>query len=327
MKTQLFLLAGVAAALAGCSKTETVELPSEVIGFSGAYVGNAVESKVTENTKATLTTFQVFGQYDNDGEPVKIFEGVPVSTSDGSTWTYTGGTRTWVADKNYVFAAYAPAEALTAPSVDAQGYLQIGQYTSDADHQYDLIYATQQQTGAASGNPPVSFTFKHLLSWVRLTLKSSFSDDYTVTVSNVQVSGILPTNTFTQTAEVTGSGNNGGSWGTAEGAGTTFNPVDGEVPYGDAYIADMVVVPQNVQTVGVSFAVTVVDKVSGDHLVDNEVVTATLPTSTAAWEMGNRYNYVATIDPAHIGMEPIVFTVDDVTPWTDQSDIVLPLNE
>ena len=40
MKKNLFLLAAVAVVMAGCSKTETVEMPdSAVIGFGSAYIG------------------------------------------------------------------------------------------------------------------------------------------------------------------------------------------------------------------------------------------------------------------------------------------------
>lgn len=329
MKKQLYLLAGVAAALASCSKTETVEQPSEAIGFSGAYIGNTVESKVDENTTAKLTTFQVFGQYDNNGTPVKIFEDVPVTTTDGGTsWTYTGGIRTWVPDKDYVFAAYAPKEALTNPTVNPTGYLNIGSYTSDANHQHDLIYATQKHRGQASANPTVSFTFKHLLSWVRLSLKSTFSDEYEVTVSDVTVTGILPTNTFTPADEVTSSSANGGSWGIAGGASTPFTFNTGTIPHNSEYTANMVVVPQSIGTVTVSFNVTVKDITSKTTLVNEEPVTATLPkASTPAWEMGNRYTYVATIQPSNIGLEEIKFTVDDVTGWTNQDIITLPITE
>lgn len=321
MKKVLFLLAGAATILAGCSKTEVVKQPTSMaIQFGKAYIGNSVESRaVTENTTTSLTTFQVFGQYDNTGT-VKVFENVPVTTTDnGSTWTYTGGQRTWMNGMTYVFAAYAPAAALATPTVTGNGYLNIGAYTSDAANQYDLIYATQQATGKDQGNAPVAFTFKHLLSWVRLSLVNAFSDEYTVTVSNIKIAGILPTNTFTPAEVVTSIGQNGGTWTTASGEATTFTFADTsgeEIASLATNQYDMVVVPQNIGTVTVTFDVSVYEIATQTTVTKS--MTATLPVDpTNEWTMGNRYNYKAIIDFKAIDLEVIEFTAT-VDTWTDQ---------
>ncbi|MCD8274958.1 MAG: fimbrillin family protein [Alistipes sp.] len=333
MRKSFLLLAGAAAVLVSCSKTETVDKAStNKIGFTGAYIGNTVESRaVTENDQSNLSKFQVFGQYAKEETTVQIFNNVPVTKGEDGMWTYSGGDRVWLKDKSYVFAAYAPAKALSSPDVTNNGYLNIGSYTSDANHQYDLIYATQTAQGKETGNnTPVQFTFKHLLSWVRLSLVNSFSDEYEVTVSNISVSGILPTNTFTTSEEVTGTDKNGGYWNEATGETRAFNfaTSDETIDAMNPKTYDMVVVPQTIGPVTVTFNVTVKEISTRQILVDNKSMTATLPTTNgnpSAWDMGNRYNYKATIDYTSVKLDVIEFELSEegVTSWTNSGDIIL----
>lgn len=330
MKKNLFFL-GIAALLVSCNGTGTEEETSaNAIGFSGTYVGNSVATKgLVETTKESLRSFQVFGQYDNDGSAVRIFENVPVSSSDGSTWTYPGGNRVWLEGKNYAFAAYAPAEALASPEVNADGFLNVGSYTSDAARQYDLVYASQKASGQTSGNQPVHFSFQHLLSWVRISLTNGLSDEYEVKVSDVSVEGILPTNTFTPNNAVTTSGEFGGSWAVAEGVSSPFSFASVEETVGSmkANAYDMVVVPQTVGTVTVNFHVEIVEKAASDPIVSKDV-TAALPTDICSeWNMGNRYSYKATIDYSNMGLEAIEFTVDEVGAWPNGGDSDLTLTD
>ncbi|MCD7795623.1 MAG: fimbrillin family protein [Alistipes sp.] len=331
MRKSFLLLAGAAAVLVSCSKTETVNKAStNKIGFTGAYIGNTVESRaVTENDKSNLSEFLVFGQYDNGESAVQIFNNVPVTKGEDGTWTYSGGDRVWLKDKSYVFAAYAPANALPSPNVTDNGYLNIGSYTSDANHQYDLIYATQKAYGQEAGNSPVQFTFKHLLSWVRLSLVNSFSDEYEVTVSNISVNGILPTSTFTASGEATGTDNNGGNWSEATGTAITFSfaPSGETIDAIETKTYDMVVVPQSIGKVTVTFNVKV-KEISTEQILIDKSMTATLPTTNgnpSTWDMGNWYNYKATIDYASVELEVIEFKLSDegVIPWTDKGDITL----
>lgn len=68
MKKSFLLLAGAAAVLASCSKTETTDRPQgSAIGFAGAWIGHAVESKAQNDANITteeIDHFFVFGGYD-----------------------------------------------------------------------------------------------------------------------------------------------------------------------------------------------------------------------------------------------------------------------
>ena len=72
MKKSFLLLAGVAAALASCSKTETTDRPQgSAIGFAGAWIGHAVESKAQNDANITtegIDHFFVFGGYEGFNE-------------------------------------------------------------------------------------------------------------------------------------------------------------------------------------------------------------------------------------------------------------------
>lgn len=319
MRKMTFMLVGAAAALAACTTTETVNGPSaEAIGFGDAHLGYPTESRAVTELDGNLTTFQVFGQYTKGGAPVQIFNNVEVSNASGS-WTYTGGLRPWIGGASYVFAAYAPAAA-TAPTVTAEGYLSWPNYDVSAN-QYDLIYATQTATGQEAGsNTTVQFTFNHLLSIVNFTFKSGFDADTKVAISNVKVSGVPSTATFTANNSVTASGNIGGSWGAAsvdKDYALTIDPITtAEGKSSD----NIVVIPQSVPAVTVSFTVNVTNA-AGESLVTNKEFTSTIPTTpVAAWEPGYKYNYVATITPASVNLDYIQFTVASVEAWKDAAE-------
>lgn len=321
MRKMTFLLVGAAAALAACTTTETVNGPSaEAIGFGDAYLGYPTESRAVTELDGNLTTFQVFGQYtQNAGAPVQIFNNVEVSNTTGS-WTYTGGLRPWIEGASYVFAAYAPATA-AAPAVTSAGYLSWPDYDVSAK-QYDLIYATQVATGQAAGsNTTVQFTFNHLLSIVNFTFASSFGDaDTKVAISNVTVSGVPSTATFTADNSVTASGNIGGSWGAASN-NKDYTLTIAPITTAEGKSSDnIVVIPQSVPAVTVSFTVNVTNA-AGESLVTDKTFTSTIPTTpVAAWEPGYKYNYVATITPASVNLDYIQFNVASVEAWKDAAE-------
>lgn len=321
MRKMTFLLVGAAAALAACSTTETVNAPSaDAIGFGDAHLGYPTESRAVTELDGDLTSFQVFGQYtQNAGAPVQIFDGVEVSNTTGS-WTYTGGLRPWIEGASYVFAAYAPATA-AAPTVTSAGYLSWENYDVSAN-QYDLIYATQTATGQAAGsNATVQFTFNHLLSIVNFTFASSFGDaDTKVTISDVKVSGVLSTATFTADNSVTASGNIGGSWGAASNNKDYTLTIDPITTAEGKSSDNIVVIPQSVPAVTVSFTVNVTNA-AGESLVTDKTFTSTIPTDeVTAWTPGYKYNYVATITPASVNLDYIQFNVASVTPWADADE-------
>lgn len=311
MKKDLFLLAAAVVVMAGCSKTEMVEMPdSAVIGFGNAYIGNPIQSRaVSTLTTANIDAFYVYGGHDNS--LTNTFDGTKVSKS-GGTWSYSP-VRYWNAGTTYRFAAYAPEipdGKGTVGTDDANGRLTFTDYVCDPDNQLDLIYAEQSTTAQAENNSPVSFNFQHLLSMIKFTFKSGFPNDVPVTVSELKVYGMAAQGTY----------NNG--WtpdetqAVAEGAPfnelvtTTAENTASQAT--QAASANFVVIPQSGGSVTVSFKAAV--SLDASEVKTKEFTTTLVP----AWEAGNCYNYVATITEQNMEVESITYDDPTVTEWVEQ---------
>lgn len=325
MKRSLLILVAAAAAWTGCSKTETIDQPQGMaIGFTNAYIGNPVESKaVGIINRENITEFIVYGGY-NDNDMTHVFNGVSVTGSAVTDeWSYTT-TRYWVAGKTYKFAAYAPKGIKGKVETDfATGTLNFTNYVSDPSNQHDLIYDAAEEP---TDNPIVSapdkvlFEFSHLLSMIKFTFNSGFGNDITVTVDNLNVSGMISKGDYT---------GNTGDWAlgsetvstkaafTEMATKTAVNTTGGNT---SASSVDFAVIPQEIggaeKTVTVSFDVRVQDN-KKNYIIGNAdagvPVSATLPAYT--WEKGNRYNYTVTIKGENVNLFPIEFgtpTVDGI---------------
>lgn len=311
MKKDLFLLAAAVVVMAGCSKTEMVEMPdSAVIGFGNAYIGNPIQSRaVSTLTTANIDAFYVYGGHDNS--LTNTFDGTKVSKS-GGTWSYSP-VRYWNAGTTYRFAAYAPEipdGKGTVGTDDANGHLTFTDYVCDPDNQLDLIYAEQSTTAQAENNSPVSFNFRHLLSMIKFTFKSGFPNDVPVTVSELKVYGMAAQGTY----------NNG--WtpdetqAVAEGAPfeemVTVTAENTASQATQAASANFVVIPQSGRSVTVSFKAAV--SLDASEVKTKEFTTTLVP----AWEAGNCYNYVATITEQNMEVESITYDDPTVTEWVEQ---------
>lgn len=339
MKRSLLILVATAAVWTGCSKTETIDQPQGMaIGFTNAYIGNPVESKVVGIIdQNNINEFLVYGGYN---DMTHVFDGVSVTGSATDEWSYTT-TRYWVAGKTYKFAAYAPSGISGMVKTDfANGALNFTDYVSDPSNQKDLIYATAEELTPDPIDAPqdkVQFGFSHLLSMIKFTFNSGFGNDITVTVDNLNVSGMISQGSYT---------GNTGKWTLGSetvSTGTAFTEMDdneainkttGKEP---ASSYDFAVIPQEIggagKTVTVSFDVRVQDN-QQNYIIGNAdagvPVSATLPAYK--WEKGNRYNYTVTIKGENVDLYPIEFgtpTVDGITNdvnFAGSDEVVLPTN-
>lgn len=327
MRRNFLLIAGVAAILASCSKTETVERPETAgIRFDGAYIGYSTETRAFTEINA-LSEFWVYGQYTkDDASTVMVFSNDKVTEGSGeNVWTYEGGQRPWINGATYTFAAYAPQGAVSAERLNDDGYLTFT-YTSDQNNQEDLLYAAHTQKGQAESNEPIALTFKHLLSNVRFTFKNGFDKTSEVNVSNIQVTGIATQATFTgNTTTGTGDEKFGGDWGPATVNGP-FTLTDQSQISAAGSSDGIVVIPQSVGTVSVTFDVDVKDQ-NGQTITSKEKISVELPNeTTTTWAKGYRYNYVATITPESVDLEYIEFKEPTVDAWKPSDDVELEIS-
>lgn len=325
-KLFFFTLAGVAAILSSCTKTETVEIPdSRAIDFSGAYIGNAVETRAQQNpeniTDASITEFIVYGGY--NGTMTDVFNAESVTgTSDGA-WTYTN-TEYWVKDKTYDFAAYAPAAVSSVATVTADAAnkaLSFTDFTSDAFNQNDLLYAHENVPTVVdpSTQGAVTFDFEHALSKVRFTFTNSI--DGSLLIEDFKFYGMNSQGNYTcQTGSM--------GWDNVDtqvGSDAAFTSTAQEIAAvgGTAKTGDFLVIPQGItaSAMKVEFTATFTNN-SGDEVLTDKPVTATLPAGT--WVSGQCYNYnlnitMDVIDPDGT-MQPIVFSDPVVTAWPDEDN-------
>ena len=324
-KLFFFALTGVAAILASCTKTETVEIPdSRAINFSGAYIGNAVETRAQDNpeniTDASITEFIVYGGY--NGTMTDVFDAESVTGTSGGSWTYTN-TEYWVDGETYNFAAYAPAAVSSVATVaanNANKALSFTNFTSNASNQNDLLYAHKTvPTVNPSTQGEVTFNFDHALSKIHFTFTNAI--DGKLTIEGFKFYGMNSQGDYTYNTSAM-------EWGNID------TPIEGTAPFtatvseiaavgGTATAGDFLVIPQNVtaSAMTVTFTATFTNN-SGDEVLTDKPVTATLPEAT--WAPGQCYNYnlnitMNVIDPDG-SLKPIVFSDPVVTAWPDKDN-------
>lgn len=319
MKKQILMVAAVALALGGCSKTETTgAAQGGVIGFAGSGIDNI--TKAGDLNDESFTKFYVYGGY-GEGANQALFNGDEVTGTMNGSWTYTN-TKYW-ANGTWNFGAYstnAPEGSVT-PSWYYENGLTLT-VNAGMSNQGDLVYDDETKTvtdATSASNNNVSFTFKHLLS--KIQFKFTKADNLKATkveLSDFKVSGITTNGTWTK-----------GVQGTVTSATTSeYTAWTGEMAQeidntNGATAGAFYVIPQTVGT----FTIELNAKVTqGTEVIRNGKVTATLPTTAyPEWGAQKAYQYTAQIaweniddeDPSTPETLPIVFDVTELEGWDD----------
>ncbi len=344
MKKVFFLGIAAATMLASCSKNETVDVPQgKAIGFSNTFVDNATRSVVDPSfTVGTLGNFAVYGFTQNG----QIFDGVPVSSDDGGTsWTYSP-TQYWVEGNQYAFAAIAPASVsvsgetlLTGASVADYKVGMTVSFTNDG--KTDLLYANGGAFNAdatfMASPDPVSLTFKHQLSKVKFSFKNNVSGAYKIKVTDVKITNAKSTGTLTigdqTTANTWGNSATGnvsldfGNVVAAEATGTdvanTAQPID-FTKEGETYNEQLMIPTASTESYNVTFTV---ELLNGTVSMGKYNHTATI--KGVELELGYCYDFAAELNAENIvvdpddpdaQLEPITFTVNEISGWIDTDE-------
>lgn len=333
MKKVFFLGIAAATMLASCSKNETVDVPQgKAIGFSNTFVDNATRSVVDPSfKKETLDNFAVYGFTQNG----QIFDGVPVSSADnGSTWTYNP-IQYWVKGNQYAFAAIAPASVsvsdaeLTGTSVDDYKVGMTVSFTNDG--QTDLLYAAANNVDAndsfMASPDPVSLTFKHQLSKVKFSFKNNVSGAYNIKVTDVKITDAKRSGTLkVSTAADNAWSNVGGdplelSFGAA---GTTNANTAEAIAFGneiETYNEQLMIPTASTESYNVTFTVELLN-----GTVSMGIYNHTATIEGVELELGYCYDFAAELNAENIvvdpddpdaQLEPITFTVNEISPWID----------
>lgn len=227
------------------------------------------------------------------GTPVTVFSEEPVTTADGTVWSYVN-TKYWeVAD--YAFAAIFPAEvdgASVAFDTSDNPVFKIDNYNATAN--YDLMTASQTASyrGTAS---PVQFQFEHLLSRVSIAGRA---ENGNVTINSITLTGVSES----------GSYDSASGWsGLAAGNGFTASNIQLNGTTADV-IGNKLMIPQPVGGMEVSV------NYKPDGASASLSATYELPVTefVSSWEPGRSYRYTFVVYGNRI-----IFDKPTVTAWND----------
>ena len=220
MKNSLFLLGAAVVALSSCSQSEVMEVAeNRAIGFN-AFVDNNTRA-VTEVSNSNLTDYFVFANYGTEGN----FDGIAYNNESKNQTYYWAGT-----GNIYNFGTYANGNAGKLSSVSfnpktgLNGTLTFTGYAPQAEGNdgKDLVaaVATHEVIGSENADTKVQLTFKHLLSQVKFTFKTTDTDVYTIKISDLKINDAISSATCTYDGNVT--------WNTAsetEKKGYTYDDI------------------------------------------------------------------------------------------------------
>lgn len=303
--------------LGACSSSdEPAADPSVPVGFS---VQTETRAAVTGTTLPDGSLFKVWGGYDGNN----VFDGREVKkTASGCTYT---GTEYWVPGKTYNFHAVYPAElpAGATLTVAGDGTVSVSNFDCSAtgDVAVDLMTASAPNIKAdeiIARQHPVELTFRHLLSNISFVFDNQLS--YAAEVTDISF-----------WIKVKGNYNSS----TEPSPWTNLNPEAITLyPAADPAAAPLtvenklsvtsdpaLVIPQSNTEVNVTFTVTIreiIDEDTGSTMTVVKRFTSSLATTDGEWEMGQRYEYKATLTDKLMEMEGLtqITLVVKITDWS-----------
>lgn len=326
---------GAVVLLSACSNDDApIAITQNKIGF------DAFVNKSTRSNDITMTNFKEFSVYGMMENPTTstdmatLFDNTQVSLN-GTDWTYSP-LRYWVAGNSYMFTAIAPYQASSStttpywtftptttldPSFGYTGMGTISFNNQVAEANQDLIYAFAKVKDATATQPPVAFTFSHLLSRVMFTFENSFatSGSYIeisdVTITNVNGAGSIDMTAASPAWTVTAGSTFSRTFGLVTNNGVEFNN------QGTAETTWYYFIPAS-QTYDLTFTVKLyTGSDNGDVLAGTFQKSCTLPS--VDMKPGYSYNFTASVDEDNISntpLTPIKFTVTSIENWEDWSN-------
>lgn len=299
--------------LGACSSSdEPAADPSVPVGFS---VQTETRAAVTGTTLPDGSLFKVWGGYDGNN----VFDGRKVTkTASGCTYT---GTEYWVPGKTYNFHAVYPAELPAgAITVAGDGTVSVSNFDCSAtgDAAVDLMTASAPDDIEAdeiiASPDAVELTFSHLLSHISFVFDNKLTG-YAAEVTDISFSIRVKGNYISTEAS---------PWTNLNPGAITLYPAAAplKVANGSSVTSDpALVIPQSNTRVNVTFTVTIreiIDEATGSTMTVVKRFTSPLATTDGEWEMGQRYEYKATLTDKLMEMDGLKqITLDvKITDWS-----------
>ena len=217
MKKVIFISALAIAAAVSCTKSDIVDTKfNEAISFE-TYTGRDAQTKAAVTNNGNIRSVGIIGYYTgaanwNDGKtpgstptPANLMDNTNLTSTNGTTWTYSPA-KYWTNDTDkYTFLAYAPYVSSETGATNPVGLTIKSKAPATLSYevpevipsQSDILYAFNPKTGddnvntlidMTKGEGSVTLGFKHALS--RLTVKATADDsDFKFDVKKVAISG------------------------------------------------------------------------------------------------------------------------------------------
>lgn len=324
---KIFIAVLAVAALASCSKEQTVNVDKgAVIGFD-TFVENS--TRANDLTKGTFN-FGVYGLVEKDSNSALIFNNQEVA-ADG---TYSPA-QYWIAAAQYYFTAIAPktnAKWAYTTTTAHTGTIAFDNQAAEANQDLLFAYVKPAQTPAQITTAPakVGFTFNHMLSRVRFTFANGFGEGSNITL---QVTDVTITDAYATADLAVADGTPAAAW---TNFGATFSKNFGQV--GGATLATLTdtgatmsaatehfyLIPAN-KAYNVTFNVTLYQ--AGVKL-DTYARTATIPATDM--QKGMSYDIKTTLNAQNTSddgqLYPIEFQVNGVENWEDFTNVTGTVN-
>ena len=316
---KLFTLALAFAALASCSKVESLETSAAgQIAFGDSFV--EIKTREAVDPSTTTASINAFDVWAFMNEPSgTVFAGERVTKSESGEWTYNA-LQYWVPSKSYYFYAVSPVgDANISIDVTEINKIGIGEIAfTNENGTCDLIYAAKNvNTDAVIADNPdkVHLQFAHLLSKLKFTFTNLFTNENAhLAVKNIVITDAPKVgNIALNVAER--------AWEITDGQFTLLE--FGSVNEGKAFninesfecAAERLTIPaDNTRRYNIEFDL---ELYYGDELALSSHKVVKLEGQT--FEIGKNYNIKADITPNNFAKEalkPIEFTVE-VDEWIE----------
>ena len=324
---RIITIALATTALVACTKENTLQTAEKAaITFENAFVDNT--TKATDLTTDNITNFGVYASVKNSaGDQGLILTNEPVSGSKASGYSYTN-TQYWVPNATYSFVAIAPhteAHWKYTPATETNGVNAYNGVISfdnvSAAANQDVIFASHQRSmpSTITSVTPVSLTFNHILSRVRLTFINAITPTANI---SLQINNVKITNAYEKgTLEVQN--------GTVASSTWTVSNKTLSVPFANnkAILAGETsestehhyFIPAPAETkYNVTFDVTI-------YQAGVELGTYNRTASVkVTMSQGASYDIKASLTTNNVlpnALQPITFTVDSVNNWDNWTDV------
>lgn len=296
------------AAVTACAKDEAISLNQESIDFGAPFVENSTRAAVDPSfgkDANAITEFNVWGTANG----VAIYAGQSVKDTDSDGLWECGTKNYWVNGATYNFAAVVNGDVKSL----SNGLPATISY--DADGTSDLVYAEKLGMAGqpAGSNVPVDFTFAHLLSKVKFTVKTEMTAaDYRYEVTGINITSAPASGVYTVAAAE--------KWAPAAAAGQAFDSIIVNATNKVVECAsEKLIIPTSTVSVAYKAALQIKNGENWETIWADDKTSNPVTLTDVTLAAGNAYNFTISLN---IG-EEIKFDVDENVSWTNNDPITV----